>query len=164
MMITRNWLAAGLTAGLLCLGGDRAAPAQEPADPDLEMLQQRVDNFLEAISVGGRSQAAFQELLTGSPLLKRTEEISALIAKTDQLRERYGPYRGFEAIAARRVGKDLVFLRYLYKCENFPVVFYFTFYRTPRGEPTAETGNSWRVIIVRFDTELELLVWSPDSK
>ena len=88
----------------------------------------------------------------------------ALIAKTDQLHELYGPYRGFEAIAARRAGKDLVFLRYLYKCENFPVVFYFTFYRTPRGEPPTETSNSWRVIIVRFDTELELLAWSPDSK
>ena len=163
-MMIRNWLVAGLTAGLLCLGGDRSAPAQEPADPDLEMLQQRADNFLEGISVGGRTQAAFQELLTGSPLLQQTKEISALIAKTDQLHARYGPYRGFEAIAARRVGEDLVFLRYLYKCEHFPVVFYFTFYRTPRGEPAGETSNNWRVIIARFDTELELLALTPESK
>ena len=56
------------------------------------------------------------------------------------------------------IGNDLVLMKYLYKCETFPVVWYFTFYRTsPRGERTADTGDSWRVIIVRFDTELELL-------
>ena len=154
----------GLTAGLVCLGGDHVAPGQEPADPEVEMIEQRVDNFFEAISVGGRTQTAYQELLTGSALLKQTKQIEALVSKTDQLHERYGPYRGFEPIGARRVGKDLVLFRYLYKCEHFPVVFYFTFYRTPRGEPPAETSNNWRVIIVRFDTELELLAFTPDSK
>ena len=163
-MIFKNWLAAGFTAGLICLGVDHFAPAQEPADPDVEMIEQRIDNFFEGISVGGRTQAAYQELLTGSALLKQTKQIEALIAKTDQLHERYGPYRGFEPIAARRVGKDLVLFRYLYKCEHFPVVFYLTFYRTPRGEPAAEPSNSWRVIIIRFDTELELLAFTPDSK
>jgi hypothetical protein len=164
IMIYRNWLTAGLTAGLICLGGDRFALAQEPADPDVKMLQQRVDSFFEGISVAGRTQSAYKEFLAGSPLLKQTEQVDALVARTDQLDDRYGPYRGFEPIAARRVGTDLIFLRYLYKCEQFPVVFYFTFYRAPRGDPPAETSNNWRVIIVRFDTELELLALTPESK
>ncbi len=163
-MIVNNWFAVGVAAGLLCLWGDRIAPGQEPADPDLEMLQARVDTFFEGISVGGRTQTAYQELLAGSRLLKQTKQLDALVSRTDQLQEQYGPYRDFEPIAARRVGKDLVLLRYLYKCEHFPVVFYFTFYRTPRGEPPAETSNNWRVITVRFDTELELLALGPDSK
>jgi hypothetical protein len=163
-MIFRNWLTAVLAAGLICLGGDRFALGQEPADPDVQMLRQRADNFFEGISVGGRTQTAYQELLAGGPLLKQTKQVDALVAKTDQLHDRYGPYRGFEPIAARRVGNDLVFLRYLYKCEHFPVVFYFAFYRTPRGEPPAETSNNWRAIIVRFDTELELLALTPESK
>jgi hypothetical protein len=163
-MIVKKWVTMGLAAGLICLSADRIAPAQQPADPDLEMLQARVDDFFEGISVGGRTQTAYQELLAGSRLLKQTKEIDALVNRTDQIHEQYGPYHGFEPIAARRVGKDLVLLRYLYKCEHFPVVFYFTFYRTPRGEPPTETSNSWRVIVVRFDTELELLALTPDSK
>ena len=163
-MIVNKWCTLGLTAGLLCLSAARIAPAQEPADPDLEMLQTRVGNFFEAVSVGGRTQAAYEELLVGSTLLKQVKQIDALVNKTDQLHEEYGPYRDFERIAARRVGKDLVLLRYLYKCQHFPVVFYFTFYRTPRGEPPTETSNNWRVVVVRFDTELELLALTPDSK
>ena len=163
-MIVNKWLTIALTVGLLCLATHRIASAQEPADPDLEMLRSRVGNFFEAVSVGGRTQAAYQELLVGSPLLKQAKQVDALVTQTDQLHERFGPYRDFEPIAARRVGKDLVLLRYLYKCEHFPVVFYFTFYRTPRGEPPTETSNNWRVIIVRFDTELELLAWTPDAK
>jgi hypothetical protein len=53
------------------------------------------------------------------------------------------------------IGRDLVLLRYLYKGENFPVVWYFTFYRTTAA---GETGpGTWRTIAVRFDTDLELL-------
>jgi hypothetical protein len=163
-MIVKKWFALGLAAGLLCLSADRIAPAQEPADPDVDLVRARVENFLEGVSVGGRTQAAYQELLAGSWLLKQTKQLDALVTQTDQLAERYGPYRDFEPIAARRVGKDLILLRYLYKCEQFPVVFYFTFYRTPRSDTPGETSNSWRVIIVRFDTELELLALTPDVK
>ena len=57
----------------------------------------------------------------------------------------------------RAGNESLILMKYLYKCEDFPVVFYFTFYRKPeRGDLPAEK-NDWRVIIVRFDTELELL-------
>ena len=45
-----------------------------------------------------------------------------------------------------------------------PVVFHFVFYRAPRAEATGESNNDWRVIIVRFDTELELLALDPGVK
>jgi len=139
----------GLLSGGLC-------PAQEPSDPVIAELDARVTQFLEGVSLGD-TPAAYQELLRGSQLSTETEAIEELVQKTSQLPERYGSYRAFEQISAKRVGADLVFLRYLYKCENFPVVWYFTFYPTPQSSIAVETNNNWRVIVVRFDTDLELL-------
>jgi len=162
-MVLRNRVAVGLSALLACALATGVASGQAPSDPDVQGLEARANQFLEGVSLGS-TQSAYQELAVGSLLLKQTKEVEALIKKTDQLKERYGPYREFERIAARRVGKDLVLLKYLYKCENFPVVFYFTFYRTPRTDTPTEASNTWRLIIVRFDTELELLGLAPDSK
>jgi len=162
-MVPKNSVAVGLSALLVCSMAAGAAPGQPAPDPDAEMLKARASRFLEAVSQG-TAQAAYQELLAGSPLLKQAKEVEALVKKTDQLKDRFGAYRESELIAVRRVGNDLVLLKYLYKCENFPVVFYFAFYRTSRAEGPTEAGSTWRVIIVRFDTELELLGLGPDVK
>jgi len=141
------------------LAGVRSSPGQEvptEKDPVLVALHAKVSQFLEGVSLG-QAQTAYQELLAGSQLLKKKEALKELTEKTNELEKKYGEYREFEQIAAKRVGSDLVLLKYLYKCENFPVVWYFTFYRIPApGETTPESDN-WRVVIVRFDTELELL-------
>jgi hypothetical protein len=149
----------GLSALLTCLSAARVSPAQEPSDPVIGALHEKVAQFLEGVSLGTptATSTAYQALLAGSPLQKQAQAVEALIEKTDRLQEQFGPYREFEQIAARRVGNDLVLLKYLYKCESFPVVWYFTFYRTPRADVPPEKNDTWRVIIVRFDTELELL-------
>jgi len=162
-MIAKRWFAVGVGVLLACSSGGRAALAQPPADADLDKLQSRVGVFLEGVS-RGTTKTAYDQLLAGSALLKQTEAVESLVRKTDELKDRYGRYVEFEPIASRRVGKDLVLLRYLYKCERFPVVFYFTFYRTPRTDAPADKTGNWRVIIVRFDTELELLALMPEAK
>ena len=134
-----------------------AAFGQEKSDPVLDLLDGKVKQFLEAVSMA-EPQSAYQTLLAGSPLAKQTEAVRTLVEKTQNLKARYGAYRSFERIAAKRVGSDLVLMKYLYKCEQFPVVWYFTFYRTPqRVEGASETGGAWRVVIVRIDTDLERL-------
>jgi hypothetical protein len=137
------------------------AAGQETADPVIKALRERVTKFLEDVSLG-TTQSAYEELLVGSPLRTQTEAVQAFVEKTDLIESRYGEYLEFEPIFSRRVGNDLVLMRYLYKCENFPVVFYFTFYRPPRKDVGAENTN-WRVVTVRFDTELELLALAPRS-
>jgi hypothetical protein len=158
MPVLKVTLGALLMTVILFLFAVRA-PAQEAAkekDPVLTALEARISQFLEGVSLG-QTQAAFQELLAGSPLLKKTDALKELIAKTGELESKYGKYRAFEEISARRVGEDLVLLTYLYKCENFPVVWHFCFYRTPTpGETPAKTG-AWNVVTVRFDTDLEAL-------
>ncbi len=135
----------------------RPVPVQgastEP-DETIAALEARVADFLEGVS-SGPPQSAYDELLAGSELLKQKEALAELVKQTAELDGKYGRYKGFERIAARRIGRDLVLMRYLYKCENFPVVWYFAFYRTV-GESPAENGD-WRAVIVRFDTNLELL-------
>ena len=162
-MIVKNGVAVGLCALGVCLLDPGIAPGQDPSDPVVAALTARVSQFLEGVSLG-TTQAAYQELLAGSILLQQAEAVEALVKKTEELDERYGQYREFELIDARRVGKDLVLLKHLYKCESFPVVFYFAFYRTPRSDIPAEKNNNWRVIIVRFDTKLELLGLTPEMK
>ena len=48
-------------------------------------------------------------------------------------------------------------LKYLFKCEAFPVVWYFTYYRDFSHSRTASEDENWVIIAVRFDTQLELL-------
>ena len=157
-MLAKNWVAVGLLASVAILSSRRPATGQETPDPVLDPLRARVSLFLENVSAGSTQKAAgstlkaFDVLLQGSSLGTNAQAAAkeALIEKTEGLADLYGEYRAFEPVGAKRVGENLVFLKYLYECENFPVVWYFTFYRPPpRGE--------WRVIIVRFDTALELL-------
>ena len=156
-MFSKRRLSVGLIVVAACLVGGQVSSGQETVDPIIERLNEKVSRFLEGIS-HGTAQKAFEDFLIGSPLSKKTADREALVKKASELDGLFGKYRAFEPISAKRIGDDLVLMKYLYKCETFPVVWYFTFYRTsPRGERPADTGESWRVIIVRFDTELELL-------
>ena len=117
-----------------------------------------MDKAFWGISHGSAQKKAFEEFLIGSPLLKKTADRESLLKKTSELTGLFGEYRAFERISAKRIGNDLVLMKYLYKCEDFPVVWYFTFYRTqaPSTSETPPAKGPWRVIAVRFDTELEL--------
>jgi hypothetical protein len=141
---------------LLVFSGRLSAALDEPKEKDsvLSALDARATQFLEGISLG-QSYSSLQDLLAGSQLLKQTDALKDLVARTNDLENKYGKYRGFEQVSAKRVGNDLVLMRYLYKCENYPVVWHFTFYRTPNSGET-KNGN-WRVVAVRFDTDLEQL-------
>jgi hypothetical protein len=143
-----------------------AARAQTPDKPDAEVekLGRSVETFLDT---AGRStnasnstqlQSAFQQLLQSSPLAAQTASLSGLTEKTLDLKTKYGEFRTWERIAAKRVGNDVVVLRYLYKCASYPVVWHVTYYRPPPASgSTLTTDETWRVIAVRFDTDLEAL-------
>jgi len=146
---------------LILFVGGAASPGENPPlekDPDLLELDAKIGQFLKGVSMG-ETQNAYQGLLAGSRLLKQDKALQELTEKTAQLQTKYGLYCGVEQIAAKRVGKDLVVFRYLYKCKDFPVVWYFTFYRTPTPGETPSEKAPWRVVTVRFDTELERLAW-----
>ncbi len=141
------------------LSGAGAQVITAGEDKVLIALADRINGFFESVALG-QAQTAYAKLLVGSPLLKQNEQVAGLVRKTAEIDKTFGAYRGFEQILARRVGKDLVLMRYLYKCENFPVVWHVAFYRDQREPSPGSSSNgaeSWRVISIRFDTDLDAL-------
>jgi hypothetical protein len=160
-----------LPVSLVLLIGFSVA-AQEPdnsaTETEIAMLEKRVADFFADLQASrdskNSSKQTFRKVLlkeetplASAQLLsdQKKPALQSLVAKTDALQVKFGNYRGSDKISAKSIGKDLVLLKYLYKCERYPIVWHFTFYRTA---PTAEsTTGPWIVIAVRFDTELELL-------
>jgi hypothetical protein len=102
-------------------------------------------------------QTAYDELLGAGPLGKR-EDRKDLEGQTEQIEQLYGVCRGYETVYTKKVGSDLVFMKYLYKCERCPVLWHVTFYRTGAGnESLADSSRAWQVVSIRFDTDMELL-------
>lgn len=162
-MILRSIRFAGpfLLLATFVTADSRAQNAAPLDDPVVAALAARASAFFESVSED-KIQEAFATLLAGSQLAKgdRQEQLTLLMKKTRDLATSYGPYRNHERIAARRVGGDLVVLKYLYKCENYPVVWHIVFYRDqrePRGTEVASALDTWRVISLRFDTDLDAL-------
>jgi hypothetical protein len=156
-MISKSRLFSSALAAAVLIANVAGASAQETVDLK-DKLAARVSQFLEGVA-RGETQAAYEELLRGSQLITQTKAVEALVAKTAQIPEQYGKYRAFEPVDSKQIGSDLVLMRYLYKCENFPVVWYFTFYRTPAPVELAAENGTWRVITVRFDTRLDQLAF-----
>src|SRR5690606_31536924 len=86
------------------------------------------ESFLERVG-GVDVEQAFRDLVKGGPLAEKREQLSELAREAQKLHANYGAYRGLDRVAAKTVGRDLVLLEYLYKCEQFPVVWRFAFYR-----------------------------------
>ena len=124
-------------------------------------LENRVHIFFDSLSENIMpTKEVYQDLLSQSPLFQQAESLNELIVRTDAIPDKYGAFRKYEKIEAKQYGDDLVFLRYFYKCENYPLIWTFWFYRTPsRSDATSGTVNSteWRVISLRFDNDLRLL-------
>lgn len=150
-MTRRTTLFALAALIMTALAGDATVRAQD--DP-LPAIQKRIDSFFLALTAdGAEPKSAFEELLAGSPL-EKSDDVKKLVEEVRKFDDRYGEFLEVEQVAAKRVGKDLVLLKYLYKGQKFPVVWHFAFYRAPgKSSPP----RPWAVILLRFDTRVEQL-------
>lgn len=144
---------------LLLAIGDTAVFAEEPLSVEMQAevaaLQGKVEVFFRQFTdktIG--PERAVREIVGSGPLKDRNEDISKLIDQSLSLDQRYGIYTGHEAVGVRAIGNDLVFLRYLYKGERYPLVWYFTFYRTAIANGLK---RDWSLISLRFDTKIDAL-------
>ena len=153
-MWQKRILVFGTFLGAVALSATTSLGQQ--VDPVIESLHKDVVSvFFENVK-SGSIKAAYGELL-GNKQLGTEEDRDALVKKTAEIEDTYGPYRGFEQVYAKRVGNDLVFMKYLYKCENFPVLWHITFYRTSNSSELGPESRPWQVVSIRFDTDLEIL-------
>jgi hypothetical protein len=155
-MLTGSRVFAGLIVALLHA---LAASAQENVTADMQTEVARTKDTVEAFfgQLAGPmpdAERAVREIIGDSPLKERTDDVKKLIDQAQSLDARVGVYKHHELVSSRNVGSDLVFLRYLYKGDKFPVVWHFTFYRT--SGPAGLKGN-WTLISLRFDTKVEAL-------
>jgi hypothetical protein len=136
----------------------RPAPAQvngPETDAEIDSLKGKVETFFGNLTnraIG--PETAVREIVGQGPLKNRNDDIAKLIDQAEALDQRYGAYTGHEAVGQRAVGKDLIFLRYVYKGEKFPVVWYFTFYRSGAN---GALNRDWQLIALRFDSKVEAL-------
>jgi len=135
------------------------AGAQEPprtvSEDDLKSVKARVDTFFQSLTNPTLGpERAFPELIANGPLKDRTDDIKKLIDQAQTLDQRYGDYSGHDFASSKAVGADLVFLKYLYKGERYPVVFCCTFYR---AGPIGGFDREWSLIGLRFDSRIEAL-------
>ena len=154
---TRIVLFAAILA-LPALLAPRAAPGQASsaeAEANIELLQSRVEQFFGSLTNSAEGpERAVRQIVGNGPLKDRNDDINKLIEQASALDQRYGAYSSHEPVSERAVGKDLIFLRYLYKGEKFPVVWYFTFYRTGAN---GSINREWQLISLRFDSKVEAL-------
>ena len=142
----------------LALASTMSVVAQEPsteAQQEIEFLKTRIDAFFRSLTDKTLGpERALRELIANGPLKDRTDDINKLIEQAQTLDQRFGVYTGNELASARVVGSDLIFLRYIYKGDRFPVVWYFTFYR---AATIAGVKRDWSLISLRFDAKIESL-------
>jgi hypothetical protein len=151
----------GLALLLLTAAGTAIAQEERSNDPELAVLEENVETFLQKVFHDDvDAQRALVELLRGSPLLKQTEAVGNLEKKTRDIPTLYGEMREAEWISTRRIGKSVVLVRYLANCENYPVVWHVTYYRSKRDDSPRNNDN-WVVISLRYDTNVEQLVRNP---
>jgi hypothetical protein len=151
------------TGVLFLLYSSALAAADEPLNDEMQVeataLKSKIDLFFRQLSdktsgSEGAAREAIGGIVGSGPLKDRSDDLAKLTEQAAMLPQRYGDYTGHEAAGAKAVGNDLLFLRYLYKGERFPVVWHFTFYRT-----TSPAGlkREWSLISLRFDTKIEML-------
>jgi hypothetical protein len=137
------------------------AAAQENVTTEMQSevaaVKEKVETFFGKLTGAMPDpENAVRSLIAGGPLQDpvRTDDVKKLIDQAQSLDARVGPHKGHDWASSRNVGSDLIFLRYLYKGERYPVVWYFTFYRTAGA---AGLKGDWKLISLRFDTKVETL-------
>lgn len=134
--------------------------AQTTPLPDSELVSLRasISTFFENLSDSNKgSRKALEDLMKNSPVSSDDKLIGELANLMKEINTRYGNYLSFEPIGVKSVGNDLIIVRYLYRCQNYPLVWYFTFYRNGSASDPAGTNSHWMLIGLRFESNLETL-------
>jgi hypothetical protein len=145
----------GVMAGVLVLGLFVAwhhAPAQinEPGqDESLSRLGRRINTFLVSIPKEELDEQ-FRLLLEGSPLNKDRKKLEQLLESIRRETQRYGSFREVEQVRLELRGQSVARGVYFYKCQDFPLVWEFTFYRS-------DADDEWALIALRFHVDYEKL-------
>jgi hypothetical protein len=120
-----------------------ATPAPPPADASTSPAG-TIDLFFLALQ-GDNVEAAYENLVKGTIIADRKEDVTGLIARTREALDSYGPIRGYELIEERAVGKHLVRRTCLSLNTDLPLRWRFYFYLSE---------GRWGLVDLRVDDGL----------
>lgn len=135
----------------------RVVEAQQPTtgDPSIDALRESIGNFFETLSDNSKGpRKAVDDFVQNSPMKDNEKTKNKIIDGLSSIKANFGGYVAYEPVGTKMVGTDLIVFRYLYKCEDYPVVCYFTYYR-PRSKTSDAPSNAWNLIGFRYDTNLD---------
>ncbi len=131
-------------------------------------FDEKIQSFFDFLR-GGNTAMAFDTLLQNSPLgaVTASGQITDMRARFEDTKSSlYGDILAWEKHGTKRIGEDIAVVRYILKCENYPMIWTFTFYRKPTttnlvsvttGPKATTNSNPWTLIEMRFDSNLDLL-------
>jgi hypothetical protein len=124
--------------------------AQVGQETDVSQIQGRIVSFFDAFINNQHPspdtyQNAYQRMFSGA----QPSNISDMVQKTEEMISERTNWR-YERLDTKLVGSDLILMRYLCKSETHPVIWYFTFYRSPNT-------RNWNCLGIRFDTDYDSL-------
>jgi len=107
-------------------------------------LHSRITEFFKII-IRGETERAYNNLLKGSPLVRKDSELNNLIKQTERAETIYGRLIGFEAVDAEIASNSLIKCRYLGLYSKYPLRWIFTFYKSP--------VDGWIITNIKFDDQ-----------
>jgi hypothetical protein len=116
-----------------------------PPPPEIKA---QIDKFYAQLKLGNNGKA-FEDLVLGSRLAERRDEIKTLIGGADQATGMYGKMLQYELYDNYAIGSNLLTLTYLTMHPVKPLRWRFVFYRPDKA---------WTLMNVRFDDAIEVLV------
>jgi hypothetical protein len=135
----------------------------------VQELDTQIEDFFKALKRGTSTTAtdtALRDFLRQSSLNSSSTDVAALQTKVDECKTKFGEILAWEKYEneSKRIGTDVMLIRYVLKYDQYPVIWTFKFYRKPSagsstsGFPSVTTGSSgsstWVLIALHFDTDL----------
>ncbi|MDR2704496.1 MAG: hypothetical protein LBC02_01840 [Planctomycetaceae bacterium] len=131
----------------------RPVGAQPVTGESYKELDDKIRIFFDQLIIGNTTNA-FENLLLQSPFASSSAPAAEIRTKLDETKKHVGEFHAYELYQVKPVGKDIVLIRCILKCEFYPVIWTFTYYRKPSLQ--GSTGTSWQLIELRFDSNLDL--------
>jgi hypothetical protein len=135
---------------LVAIGCTQALSA-EPPPP--EELTQMTGKFFELLKKD-KVEQAYDELLKGSKIKGKSEDVTQLKTQTREALTTFGPVLGFELLDYKRKGFSLMQLVYFSWQDERPLRWRFTFYR-PK--------DKWRLVNIQLDDQA-IQFWDESSQ
>jgi hypothetical protein len=130
-------------------------------------LDTQIEDFFNDLKRGTMTMTALNNLLRQGSLGSSNSDVTALRTKVDECKTKFGEILAWEKYddESKRIGTDIMQIRYILKYDQYPVIWTFTFYRkpsvsssplsfTPSTAVSSGSSSTWTLISLHFDTEI----------